>query len=173
MVRSGMRALFDADRGLGPEASGALIDGFGSLVQRLMFNRHDRDAEFGRPEGQAPFLRKFIEQHLADLELGPQRICEAIGLSRSTLYRIFPEDEGVRGYIIARRLERCFDELRQSAPRRGRVREVAERWGFFDPKSFNRAFRSRFGIAPSECMEAPLGSGEAQAHPVHEWLRKR
>jgi AraC-like DNA-binding protein len=175
MLLAGLGALFDAGSALDPEEAEALADSFGALVRRLMFNQRDSESDLPTVEAQVPFVRKFIEEHLAGADLGPQRICDALGVSRSALYRMFQEDGGVRGYIVTRRLDHCFDELSQSSPRRGRVREVAERWGFFDPKSFNRAFRSQFGIAPSECMEAGL-AGAAWAvgpHPVQDWLRKR
>lgn len=175
MLLAGMGALFDAGSALDPDEAEALAESFSALVRRLMFNQRDREADLAPAEAQTPFLRKFIDEHLTDADLGPKRMCDALGVSRSALYRMFPEDGGVRGYILTRRLDRCFDELRQSARRRGRVREVAERWGFYDPKSFNRAFRGRFGIAPSECIETALADAAdaGPAHPVQQWLRKR
>ena len=174
MVLAGIGTLLDAGAGLEPEDAEVLAASFGGLVRRLMFNQPDREAEEGRAEGQSLYLRRFIDERLAEPGLGPQRLCEALEVSRAALYRMFPEDGGICGYITARRLDRCFDELRHGSPKRGRVRNVAEHWGFGDAKSFNRAFRSRFGIAPSDCLDTPFpdaGVGAA-THPVQDWLRK-
>jgi AraC-like DNA-binding protein len=174
MLLAAMGALFDARPGLEPEDADALAESFCAVVRNLVFNQREREAEDGQAEGQALFLRRFIEERLAEPDLGPQRLCDALDISRTTLYRMFSEHGGVRGYITARRLDRCFDQLRQGRPRRGRVREVAERWGFFDAKSFNRAFRSRYGIAPSDCLDPALdiGTGSAAGHPVNDWMRR-
>jgi AraC-like DNA-binding protein len=175
MLLAAMGALFETDPGPEAEDAGALAGSFVSLVRRLMFHRLDGDVEEGRSHGDGLLLRQFIEDRLADPDLGPQRLCEVFGMSRAGLYRLFSEEGGVRHYITSRRLDRCFDELCQGEPRRGRVRRVAERWGFLDAKSFNRAFHGRFGIAPSECLPDPSGTAEdgMAGHPVQDWLKKR
>jgi AraC-like DNA-binding protein len=172
MLLAAMGALFDADAQLDPNEAEALGDGFCALVRRLMFNQPDREAE--DPKVHDLILRKFIDDRIAQSDLSPQRLCNALGVSRATLYRMLAEDGGVRGYITARRLDRCFDELREGRPKRGRVREVAERWGFFDSKSFNRAFRARFGIAPSDCMDqsGEIEAGSTVAHAMVDWMRR-
>lgn len=172
MLLAAMATLFDAGERVAPEDAEALADGFGALVRRLMFDEGGVEAE--PTEGQALFARRYIDERLDQPNLGPARLCEALGVSRATLYRIFAGERGVRGYIVSRRLDRCFDELRRGPVRRGRVREVAERWGFHDPKSFNRAFRAQFGIAPSDCLDRPMqaGPGEPARHAVQEWMRR-
>jgi AraC-like DNA-binding protein len=175
MLLAGVGALFDAGASFGPGEADVLVESFGALVRCLMLGQRDGEVEDGRSAGQGLILRRFIDERLADPDLGPHRLCDALGISRATLYRMFPEEGGVRGYITARRLDRCFDELRQGPAMRGRVRHVAERWGFFDAKSFNRAFRGRFGIAPSDCMDMPIASAAdtESTHPVQDWLRRR
>ena len=172
MLLAALGALFDAGAQLDPQEAEALADGFCALARRLMFNQPDREAEDSK--GHDLILRKFIDDRIAQPDLSPQRLCNALGVSRATLYRMLAEDGGVRGYITARRLDRCFDELREGRAKRGRVREVAERWGFFDSKSFNRAFRARFGIAPSDCMDqrGEIQPGTTVAHSMIDWMRR-
>jgi AraC-like DNA-binding protein len=174
MLRAGMAALFDAGEYLDSEESEALAESFCALVWRLLFDQRGCAPEEHRDKDHGLFLRRFIDDHLAEPDLGPQRLCDALGISRATLYRVFPENGGVSGYITARRMDRCFDELRQSGTRRGGVRAVSERWGFFDAKSFNRAFRRRFGIAPSDCRGSSAGieADTAVAHAMNDWMRR-
>jgi AraC-like DNA-binding protein len=174
MVLAGMAALFEACPQAGKEDAAALADSFGALVRRLMFDQQDEGIQARPPNGNGLLLRKYIDTHLDDPGLGPRRLCEAFGISRASLYRSFPEGGGVRGYITGRRLDRCFGELMHGPQKRGRVREVAAHWGFFDAKNFNRAFRHRFGIAPSDCLGqcADMPPDTATSLPVKQWMRR-
>jgi AraC-like DNA-binding protein len=174
MLLSGMGALFDADPGLEAEDEEALAESFVSLVRRLMFRPSDHVGEERGGHGDDRLLRQFIKDRLADPKLDAQSLSEAFWISRASLYRMFSEEGGVHHYITSQRLDRCFDELRRSRPKRGRVRGVAERWGFHDAKTFNRAFHRRFGIPPSDCLADPSGGADdgTAGHPVHVWLRR-
>jgi AraC-like DNA-binding protein len=96
------------------------------------------------------------------------------GLSRSALYRLFERDGGVANYIRNLRLDRCFADLLDSPPKRGCVCRIAQNWSFFDPANFNRAFRNRFGVAPSDCVIShdvgTAWSNSLPEHPVHDWM---
>ena len=69
------------------------------------------------------------------------------------------------------------------APGRGRVREISERLGFADAGHFTRAFRQRFGVAPSDhlgirlrpparSVELHLRPGRTNRSAVGDWLRR-
>lgn len=174
MLAAAMNALFDAGGGLDDDDAAALGESFAGVVRRLLLNTSDREMAERRQAGDALLLRRYIDDHLADPELDPLRLCAVLGVSRAGLYRLFEAQGGVRRYIVDSRLDRCFEELRHGPRRHGRVREVAERWGFFDSKSFNRSFRARFGIAPSDCLDwsGPPAPDAVPAHPVQEWMRR-
>ncbi len=155
MLAAAMTALFEAGDGLDDDDAAALGDSFAGVVRRLLLGASDREMAERRRDGDALLLRRYIDDHLADPELDPGQLCAVLGVSRAGLYRLFEDQGGVRRHIVASRLDRCFDELREGPRRHGRVREVAERWGFYDSKSFNRSFRARFGIAPSDCLDWP------------------
>ena len=61
--------------------------------------------------GMRRLVREHIERHLDAGHLSPETIAAALGISRSSLYRLFLRDGGVNAYIQGRRLDRCFDEL--------------------------------------------------------------
>lgn len=104
-----------------------------------------------------------------------ERLCRDFHISRATLYRMFAAEGGVQHYIMDRRLDRCFTELCGSPATRGRVGEVANRWGFTDAAHFNKRFKRRFGFAPSDCLNSntniQVDSGSI-IYPVHHWMRK-
>lgn len=92
----------------------------------------------------------YMERHLGDSTLDPNRVAKACRMSRATLYRLFTADDGVTAFLAARRLERAFDLLTRPNAERVRISAVAHRCGFKSDVHFSRAFRGRFGMTPSE-----------------------
>ena len=104
-------------------------------------------------------IRKFIEEELANPALDAELICKEFSLSRATLYRLFEPLGGVQAHVRRRRLGRCFHELVTPGRNAGPISEIALRWGFSDEAAFSRAFRSVYGLSPSEAR--------AQGHRRH------
>ena len=96
-------------------------------------------------------IRAHIDEHLADVDLGPRSIAEAHFISPRHLHALF-QQEGttVSTWVRLRRLEQCRRDL--SDPRLSAlpVAGIAARWGFVDAAHFSRAFKSAFGVSPSE-----------------------
>ena len=55
-------------------------------------------------------------------------------------------------YLQHVRLVRAHETLRRADPQRVTVASVAHRWGFAHLGRFASAYRSRFGISPSETL---------------------
>jgi AraC-like DNA-binding protein len=92
-------------------------------------------------------IQRYIDQHLAEPGLAPQRIADDLSLSRSALYRTFAPSGGIAAYIRTRRLEAVHVLL--SDPNEGRsIAEIAHQFGFVSGAHFSRAFRQRFGYNP-------------------------
>lgn len=102
--------------------------------------------------GQASLkeMTGFIEHHLARIDLGPDDLTRAFGLSRATLYRLFEPLGGVAAYILDRRLNRALQALTAPHPAHLRLKQLAHALGFAHPTSFTRAFKKRFGMPPQE-----------------------
>lgn len=98
--------------------------------------------------GRRSLIRKYIDTHLDDPNLGPLQICDLFNMSRATLYRMFEEDGGVRRRIQDRRLFSAMWDLATDGVRRGRLSQVAEKWGFSSDANFNRAVKKVFGLPP-------------------------
>lgn len=155
----------------------AIAEAFVELVSRLMLDREKPHAATRREDlPRKLVIRSFVADHLGRPELDASYLSSAVGMSRATLYRHFADEGGVTHYIRNRRLDRCFFELAGSAPQRGRIKEVAERWHFNDASHFNRLFRERFGRCPSDWlisknMPSVDVSVELQ-HLSRSWLRQ-
>jgi len=84
-------------------------------------------------------------------------LCGELGVSRSTLYRLFEPEGGVTAYIRARRLARVRLTLEAGGPER--LADLAERWGFSDAAHLSRLFRAAFGESPSALRDRTGRSG--------------
>jgi DNA-binding response OmpR family regulator len=94
-------------------------------------------------------VRECIETYLDDERFSVTELGQALGLSRSQLYRKLDALTGYAPNEIIRnmRLERAKQLLQQ---RVGTVSEIAERCGFNAPAYFIKCFREHFGTTPGE-----------------------
>ena len=89
----------------------------------------------------------YIAEHLADPDLDAAQIARSHFVSTRHLHRLFAEAGSTVGRRIrTQRLERCRSEL--SASTEVPVAVIARRWGFADPASFSRAFRTAYATTP-------------------------
>lgn len=96
-------------------------------------------------------VRDYCRKHLDDELLSAEQIAAATGLSRSHLHRLFSgEASTLMAWLQAERLEACHRLIVATAGRRLTLTDIALGHGFKCPAHFSRAFRRRYGIAPSE-----------------------
>jgi len=107
------------------------------------------------PDTQLWRVKTYIEDRLADRDLSPGQIAAAHHMSLRYLYRIFEtEQTSVGSWIRARRLDRCRRELTDPALLGRSVSAIGARWGFVDATHFGRAFKTQYGMSPSEFRRA-------------------
>ncbi|MFE6224067.1 helix-turn-helix domain-containing protein [Streptomyces sp. NPDC057854] len=102
-----------------------------------------------------PRVRDYIDRHLGDADLTPERVAEAHYISVRYLHRLF-EGEGttVGRLILRRRVEECARELARRERSSPTVAAVARRWGFPSPAHFSRAFKGVYGVPPRQWRRA-------------------
>lgn len=165
----GFQLARELERFFAPGEAGERADAalFSALIRARIHETwqsvSDREAWwFGRRQ----LIRKFIDTHLDDPNLGPLQICELFNMSRATLYRMFEEDGGVRRRIQDRRLHSAMWDLATEGVRRGRLSQVAERWGFSSDANFNRAVKQSFGMPPGALFQTSLHAGVTARAPL-------
>lgn len=100
-------------------------------------------------------IRSYIDRNLASTNLGPASIASAHFISTRHLHGLFQEQGvTVSTWIRTRRLEQCRRDLLDPMLADRPVAAVAARWGFVDAAHFSRAFKTAFGISPSEYRAA-------------------
>ncbi|TXN39613.1 helix-turn-helix domain-containing protein [Methylobacterium sp. WL18] len=115
-------------------------------------------------------VRRFIEAEFGNPKLSPALIAARLGLSRSTLYRVFAPN-GIVSYIRDRRLMHAMRMLVRDEAQPARVSRVAFAVGFSDERTFRRAFKRRFGFIPSDAAQRPgPGRGPEPLSVLQSWI---
>jgi len=160
LLAGAMRSLWRALPGIRPQDAHAAANEFVALVNGILDrgfgNQPQPDSLLDNSLGIV--LRAYLTANLLRPDLTVEHLCERFHCSRATLYRLFKNDGGVRRFVTDQRLARSFHALALPGPNGRRVKDVAERWGFFNASHFNRLFRQRFDMVPSEVMANPDGS---------------
>jgi AraC-like DNA-binding protein len=103
-------------------------------------------------------VKAFIEDRLGDPSLSPGQVAVAHHISLRYLHRIFADQQTTVGtWIRERRLDRCRRDLTDPGLLGRPVSAVGARWGFVDATHFGRAFRSAYGVTPSEYRRLYVG----------------
>jgi len=101
-------------------------------------------------------VERYLDEHLADPELGPASVAAAHFVSTRQLHRLFAgSGESVTRRIRRARLDRARRELADPRLADTPVGEIARRNGFTELAGFSRAFRAAFGAAPSAYRPRP------------------
>lgn len=118
-------------------------------------------------------VKRYIEANLAAPDLAPEAICAAVGLSRSSLYRLFEGQGGVVRYIQDRRLARIRASLQDPDETRS-IGVLAEVYGFRSQAHFSRSFRSLFDISPQDLRQRsrqePAGPVDGDQGDLKRWI---
>lgn len=104
----------------------------------------------GHSDLPAQVLR-FISENLFSPEMCVAFVTERLGISQMTLQKIIKNATGstFSQYIGTQRLERAYMLLNEPGVS---VQKVAELCGFSSPNSFYKAFRRKYGVAPSSAV---------------------
>lgn len=135
----------------------------GSLIYS---GRHNYSEVLSAPVASAPrhvrLAIDYIHAHANDALTLPRLANVAASTSRS-LIRGFQKYKNCSpmAYVRNVRIERAHEELLHGCPDRCSVTTIANRWGFYNPGRFARAYRERYGENPSDTLRR----GSAGAPP--------
>ena len=137
---------------LAPESAAAVAD---SVTQILVAGLAALPAAHGQALSRCQALyreqvRQLVRERLRDPALSVGRIASALRLSPSTLHRAWAGEAcSLSDWIWAQRLDAARRDLCDPAMAARSISQIAFSWGFNDAAHFSRAFRTRFGCAPS------------------------
>ncbi|GKQ39208.1 helix-turn-helix domain-containing protein [Streptomyces sp. A012304] len=122
------------------------------LLATALYDESDSDGRLGAPRtAHMSRARRYIADHIAEPDLSPDMVAQALGISVRYLHAIFRnEDTSPSRWIQGQRLD-IAARLLADPGRTGRtVTDIAYAVGFKDASHFTRAFKSRHGVSPRE-----------------------
>jgi AraC-like DNA-binding protein len=107
---------------------------------------------------RAAIMRE-IESSMADPRLDAQIVAARLGITARWVH-VLLEDTGrtFTEHLLEHRLDRAASLLRDPRHRSSRIADIAFRVGFSDLSHFNRAFRRKYGVTPTDIREVALKS---------------
>ncbi|MBG0800943.1 helix-turn-helix transcriptional regulator [Methylocystis sp. H4A] len=101
----------------------------------------------------------FIDAHVLDPDLSDRAVAAHLGVSDRYVRMLFAGGgTSCKSYIDARRLAAAFAMLTNPVWAPLKIIDLAYRCGFNDITTFNRQFRARYGMTPSEARQALPGA---------------
>ncbi|MCY0386988.1 helix-turn-helix domain-containing protein [Robbsia sp. Bb-Pol-6] len=119
------------------------------LLAMALQSRQPADAMSTAPRATRLFrIKQLTESHLRDGEFGLAGLSARLHVSGRYINDLF-SDEGTSfgRYLLARRLERCAEDLRAPGMRHRTINDVAFSWGFNNFSHFSATFRQHFGTS--------------------------
>ncbi|WP_454674972.1 AraC-like ligand-binding domain-containing protein [Achromobacter pestifer] len=134
---------------------GAALEALTTLLSAGLVNAAPIQNEPESVLGQALRARAldYINRHLAEPELGPERLMQRFRVSRAHLYRVFSDLGGIAHVIKSKRLDAAYARIVDPRHARHATSQIAAHFGFRDMTRFRTAFIARFGMAPGEASE--------------------
>ena len=134
-----------------PDAARGVGETIAQLVRLSLLELAGRENALTRREMLRHRIKELVLRRLGDPDLSVDAIALALNCSRRQLYNAFDEEpDGVAGYILAQRLEACRRDFEDGCQDGLSITAIAMRRGFNHPAHFSRAFKTRFGMTPSE-----------------------
>jgi two-component system response regulator YesN len=99
---------------------------------------------------------RLIEEHISDVDLSADRICEALHFSPSYFRTLFKKETGMSfgAYLTQIRMEKA-KQLLFETNEKGYL--IAKKVGFSDPHYFSFCFKKYFHVTPKEMREKGRG----------------
>jgi AraC-like DNA-binding protein len=144
-----LETLFALDQDCDPVLASTHL---GDLVVSALGVRGDVQAlvrERGVTAARQHAVLDSIARNAGDSGIDPARVAQRLGVSVRYLHRLLePTGRSFAEHLLAQRLERAADMLRDPGFSHLRIAEIAAAAGFADISHFNRSFRRAFGDVP-------------------------
>ncbi|MDF0731372.1 GlxA family transcriptional regulator [Pseudomonas entomophila] len=136
------------------------------LIEQVREPQVAQGEGYRRQAGKMGRAIELMEQHLEE-PLSCEAIAERVSLSRRQLERQFMQHTGLTPlkYYLSLRLARAHNLLQQT---RMSVAQVAASAGFGSLEHFSRAYRAKFGCAPSNDRSQVLGAPVMRQPLAHD-----
>jgi len=149
LLRRHLLQLAQGEGSLGPAEAALLTENLCNLL--VLATAEDPAAEERHPQVQVEAMLAFCRRHLSDPDLSPRTVAAHCRVSVRTVHLRFEATGRTFGrWLLDSRLDACQRALRDPQQAGRGISEIAYAAGFGDLSHFNRAFRQRSGMTPSD-----------------------
>lgn len=140
-----------------------LLSGAGAAQQDVIRGR-------GLTAARLDLLKSHIVKNLGQTDVGIEAVAKANGLSERQVQRLFAHaGTTFSEYLLEQRLDLARRSL--LSERQRKISDIAYSAGFSDLSYFNRAFRRRFSLTPSDLKAREGNPHEAEIRPPSGTIR--
>lgn len=149
-----VRILIQLEKELSPEIASLASMQIHDIAALILGAKRD-EAEIAKERGLRALrllaVKKDIQQHLTDSELSISQVARRQRISPQYIRALFQgEDTTFAEYVTGSRLEQIYRQLASLLYSNLSISTLAFDMGFNNLSWFNRAFKQRFGLTPSE-----------------------
>lgn len=142
-----LKSLYSAE----PEELDSLLKATSALLPLSAKHVDDDPLTADHPSHMLRAILRLIDVNIADPNLSPGFVAKNFGVSVRYVHKLLAQYRTTFSeYVTFERLKRIRWELDADVNSRVPISVAVHRWGFSDLSTFNRAFKRRFGFAPSE-----------------------
>jgi AraC-like DNA-binding protein len=155
-LRATMRALMTSAMELPASEVETLYDACIALCS-VSTGIADRDEPSGA--GSSLYLESvhFVEKNIAEPDLSAEKVARHFGVSARYIHKVFARaGASVGDHVMRARLKGVRIDLTSASMRQMPISSLAYRWGFNDLSTFNRHFKQRYGMTPSQLRQSIL-----------------
>ena len=98
--------------------------------------------------------RRFVAENLLNPHLTEETVAKALGISPRYVKKLFASQAGFHNHLNGQRLDLAYSLLTNPLHLRTKVIDIAFHCGFSSLPTFNRRFKDRHGLSPSEARHA-------------------
>ena len=140
---------------LDSEEGAAILDSLATLIKPSVLKSVSSAVPYEKVFRAAS---EFVKDNIAEPGLSAPVVASAIGTSVRSLYRAFSDNSlTLSEYVKAQRLEMCVNYIKAHSGRLN-LTEVVYRFGFGSPSYFSTAFKSHYGMTPSDFKKRCLSN---------------
>ncbi|KUO05571.1 helix-turn-helix domain-containing protein [Streptomyces caeruleatus] len=146
------RSLSNHASGLSLDMSARIGVTLLELLATALYSESDSGVRLNVPRAaHMSRARRYIIDHIAEPDLSPAMVAQALGISVRYLHTIFrAEDTSPSRSILRQRIDTAARLLADPSRAGWSVTDIAYAVGFKDASHFTRAFKSRHGVSPRE-----------------------
>ncbi len=153
LVRGHLAHLFDAAEPLSPGVRGVTGQATLALIRALITSAAQTQGSAEDMQDSLGIrLSMYIDAHLTERDLSPERIAKAHNISLRHLYNVWAREghPPITETIIERRLLHARGQLDSTSHSKASISTIARQTGFANSSHFSRRFRESFGVTPHQ-----------------------